>query len=108
MLHDGWHLEIKSCNLLPVWKMLGKTTYLRLQCKYMETVYNDRKSPPIYQEIMRANVFCVKLSSSVVAFDEQNKNYNLCLKKTPTTLSLDVAIMRLHHVMMGEKAAKEL
>ena len=52
--------------------------------------------------------FCVNLSSSVIPFDEQNENYNLCLKKTPTTSSLDVAIMRLRHVMVGNKAAKEL
>ena len=68
----------------------------------------QRKVPPIYREIMRANVFCVKLSSRVVAFDEQNENYNLCLKQTPTTSSLDIAIMRLCHVMAGDKAAKVL
>jgi hypothetical protein len=106
--HDGWHLEIESCHLMPVWKVLGKTTYLRLQCKYMEMFYSDKKVPSIYQEFMRANVFCVKLSSRVVVFDEQNENYNLCLKQTPTTSSLDVAIMWSRHVMAGDKAAKEL
>ena len=68
----------------------------------------QRKVPPIYREIMRANVFCVKLSSRVMSFDEQKENYNLCLKQTPTTSSLDIAIMRSRHVMAGDKAAKEL
>ena len=35
---DGWLLEIESCYWLPVWKMLNKTTYLHLQCEYMEDV----------------------------------------------------------------------
>jgi hypothetical protein len=57
---------------------------------------------------MRANAFCVKFSSSVIPFDEQNKNYNLSLKKTPTTSLLDIAIMQSRHVMVGNKALKEL
>ena len=32
----------------------------------------------------------------------------MSLKKTPTTSSLDIAIMRSRHVMVGEKATKEL
>ncbi len=36
------------------------------------------------------------------------KNYNLQLKRTPAKMSLDVAIVRSHHVMIGDKAAKEM
>ena len=72
-LHDGWHLEIESCNLLSIWKMLEKTTHMRLQCEHMEKFYDDNKVPPIYQEIMSANNFCVMSSGKAVAFDEENK-----------------------------------
>ncbi len=38
---DRWHLEIESCNLLPIWKMTRKSTYFRLQCEFMELFYNQ-------------------------------------------------------------------
>ncbi len=38
---DPWHLEIESTKLLLLWRMFGKTTYMRLQCKYMERFYNN-------------------------------------------------------------------
>ncbi len=41
-----------------------------------------------------------------MAFDEQTKNYNLFLKKTPPATLLDLAIMQSLHVMVGGKAAK--
>jgi hypothetical protein len=41
---------------------------------------------------MRANAFCVKQSGRPVAFDEENKNYNLMIKRAPVTPSLDLAI----------------
>jgi hypothetical protein len=81
---------------------------MRLQCEYMEKFYDNDKVPPIYQEIMRANNFCVKSPGKTVAFDKENENYNLRLKRTPVTMSLDVAIMRSCHVMIGDKAAKEM
>jgi hypothetical protein len=59
--------------------MHQKTTYLRLQCDFMETFYDKAKVPAHIREIIRANNFCVKASSKVVAFDFQNKNYNLYL-----------------------------
>jgi hypothetical protein len=40
---DRWHLEIESCNLLPIWKMMGKSTYFRLQCEFMELFYDKIK-----------------------------------------------------------------
>ncbi len=70
--HDPWHLEIESCKLMPVWRMTGKTTYLRPQCKYMEMYYNDKKSTPCLREIMRANNFCVKPSGRAIAFGKEN------------------------------------
>ncbi len=106
--HDGWLLDIESWNLLPIWKMNGKTTYLRLQSKFMENFYNILKVPLIYREIMRANNFCVKPSGRMVEFDEENKNYNNILKRSPTMPSLDVAIIRSRHVMIGTKASKEM
>jgi hypothetical protein len=105
---DGWLLEIESCNLLPIWKMMNKTTYLRLQCEFMETFYNDDKMPPINREIMRANAFCVKASGKSVAFDEENEHYNCLLKRMPVTPRLDLAIMRSRHVMAGNKTAREM
>jgi hypothetical protein len=106
--HDGWHLEIESANLLRIWKVFGKTTYLRLQCEYMETFYDSRKLPVIYREIMRANAFCVKQSGTAVAFNEENEHYNAILKRSPVTPSLDLAIEHSRHVMVGDKAAKEV
>jgi hypothetical protein len=107
-LHNGWHLEIESCNLLSIWKMLGKTTYMRLQCEYFEKFYDNDKVPLICQEIMRANNDCVKSLGKAVALDKENKNYNLQLKRTPVTMSLDLAIVRSCHMMIGDKATKEM
>jgi hypothetical protein len=81
---------------------------MRLQGEYTGKFYDNDKVHLIYQEIMRANNFCVKSSGKTVAFDEENKNYNLQIKCTPVTMSLDVAIMRSHHVIIGDKAAKEM
>jgi hypothetical protein len=89
-----WHLKIESCKLMPVWRMTGKTTYLHLQCKYMETYYYDKKLTLCQCKIMRANIFCVKLLGRAIAFNKENKHYNLLLKRTPVTPSLDVAIWR--------------
>jgi hypothetical protein len=50
--------------------MMNKTTYLRLQCEFMETFYNDDKMLPINREIMRANAFCVKGSGKSIAYDD--------------------------------------
>jgi hypothetical protein len=104
---DGWNLEIESCNLLPIWKMMGKSMYFRLQREFMELFYDETKTNPIFCEIMRENNFCVKSSGRLVAFDDKNK-YNMLLKKTPVTPSIDVAVTRSHHVMIAHKAAREL
>ena len=82
--HDGWHLEIESAHLLRIWKVFGKTTYLRLQCEFMEKFYDSAKLPPIYREIMRANAFCVKESGTAVAFDEENENLTVRCHIEPT------------------------
>ena len=101
--HDPWHLEIESCTIMPIWKMFGKNTYLRLQCEYLETFYDDKKVAPVYREIMRANSFCVKRSGASVAFDDEIENYNRSIKKTPATPSLNIAVVRSRHVMAGER-----
>jgi hypothetical protein len=106
--HDVWHLEIESANLLPIWKTFGKTNYLKIQCEFMERCYDDKLLPPIYREIMRANNFCVKSSGHAVAFDEQNENMNLRIKRCPKADSLDLAIRRSRHLIVGGKGAKEL
>jgi hypothetical protein len=106
--HDVWHLEIESTNLLPIWKTFGKTNYLKIQCEFMERCYDDKLLPPIYREIMRANNFCVKSSGHAVAFDEQNENMNLRIKRCPKADSLDMAIRRSRHLIVGGKGAKEL
>jgi hypothetical protein len=106
--HDVWHLEIESANLLPIWKTFGKNNYLKIQCEFMERCYDDILFPPIYREIMRANNLCVKPSGHAVAFDEQNENMNLRLKRCPKVDSLDLAIRRSRHLIVGGKAAKEL
>jgi hypothetical protein len=102
---DGWHLKIESCNLLPIWKMTGKSMYFRLQCEFMEQFYDETKTNPIFCEIMRASNFCVKSSGRSVAFDDKNEYYNMLLKKTPVTQSIDVAVTRSHHVLIAHKAA---
>jgi hypothetical protein len=106
--HDAWHLEIESCTIMSIWKLIGKTTYLCLQCEYLETFYNDDKVPPVYREIMRANAFCVKRSGTSIAFDDENENYNRIIKKTPVSPSLAVAVVRSRHVMISEKANTEV
>lgn len=105
--HDSWQLEIESCTLMSIWKMLAKITYLKLQCEYIKNFY-DGKVPSIYREIKRANAFCVKPSRSAIAFDEEIENYNNLLKKTPSTPSLDVKVIKSHHVMAGDKAGKKM
>jgi hypothetical protein len=67
----------------------------------MESFYDKAKVLAHICEIMHANIFCVKASSKAVAFEFQNENYNLYLKQTPVALSIDLSIMRLHHVMCG-------
>jgi hypothetical protein len=57
---------------------------------------------------MRANNVCVKSTGRAVAFDKQNKNYNLVFKRTPVTPWIDVVIARSHHVMIAAKALKEM
>jgi hypothetical protein len=93
---------------MPVWRMAGKPTYLRLQCKYMERYYNDEKLTPHQRKIMRANNICVKPSGRAIAFNEENEHFNLLLKRTPVTPSLNVAIWRDQDVIVGQKAAMEL
>jgi hypothetical protein len=105
---DGWHLEIESCNLLPIWKMTGKSTYFRLQCEFMELFYEETKTEPIFCEIMRANNFCVQYSGKAVAYDDENEYYNMLLKKTPGMPLIDIAITRSHNVMIAHKAAREM
>jgi hypothetical protein len=105
---DAWLLEIESCNLLPIWKMMGKNIYMRLQCEYMETFYDDKKVPGVYREIMRANSFCTKPSGATVAFDEENEHYNRMLKQMPVAPTLEGAVMRSRHVVLANKAAKEM
>ncbi len=105
---DGWHLEIESCNLLPIWKMTGKSTYFRLQCEFLELFYDETKTNSFFCEIMSANNFCVKYSGIAVAFDNENDYYNMLLKKTPVMPSIDVAVTRSRHVMIAHKAAREL
>ncbi len=74
----------------------------------MELFYDESKVSAYIREIMRANSFCVKASTKAVAFDFENENYNLYLKRTPIALTLDLAIIRSHHVMCGMKARIEM
>ena len=106
--HDVWHLEIESAHLMRIWKIFGKPTYLKLQCEFMERAYNDDILPPVLREMMRANNLCVRSSGRSVAFDEQNEHQNLRIKKTHKSDSLELAIKRSRHVVMGAKAAIEL
>ena len=70
----------------------------------MELFYDKSKVSAYIREIMRANNFCVKASTKAVAFDFENENYNLYLKRTPLASMLDLSIIRSHHVMCGIKA----
>jgi hypothetical protein len=106
--NDSWYMEIESASLLPIWKMNSNYTYFRLQCEYMETYYNVEWVSPFLRETMRANTFCVNRSGHAVAFDEQNESYDLLLKRTPPTSSIDIVVARSRHVIVADKAAKEL
>ena len=70
--HDSWILEIESCDWLSAWHMNKKSTYLRLQCDYMELFYDESKVSDYIREIMRVNCFCIKASTKAVAFDFDN------------------------------------
>ena len=100
--------QIESCDWLSAWHMNKKSTYLRLQCDYMELFYDESKVSDYIREIMRVNCFCVKASTKAVAFDFENENYNLYLKQTPIASRLDLAILRSRHVMCGMKARIEM
>ena len=109
--HDSWHCEIESCTLMPIWKMFGKNTYLKLklQYEYIEKMYNNKRVSAVTREIiMRVNGFCVLQSGLAVAFDKQVENYNRILKQAPPTTALDVAVMRSWHAIIGEKAVHEM
>jgi hypothetical protein len=106
--YDVWHLEIESAKLIAIWKTFGKPTYLKLQCEFMERCYNNDILDPVHREIMRTNSFCVRSSGRAVAFDEENENQNLRIKKTPKTDSLELSVKRSRHVVIGTKAAVEL
>ena len=85
-----------------------KTRYFCLQCYFIETFYDESKVSAYICEIMRANNFCVKASKKAVAFDFEDENYNLYLKRTPIALTLDLSIMRSRHVMCKMKAQIEM
>jgi hypothetical protein len=52
---EYWLLEKESCDWIAHWKMAGKTTYLRLQCKHIEGLYGENGITPLKREIMRIN-----------------------------------------------------
>jgi hypothetical protein len=49
---DFWLLEKESCDWLPFWKDQGKKDYLRIQCEFIEKVYNDTKISAFERELM--------------------------------------------------------
>lgn len=71
-----WDLEKESCLWIAPWKVMGKTTYLRLQCEYIEFVYGTDFASWL-REVMRINNICVLTDTlKGVAFDHVNELYN--------------------------------
>ena len=71
---DFWLLEDESCAWMSMWKMSGKTTYLREQCDQVELVYNDECIDPIKREVMRVNrIPVLSKSEDGVTFDWVNE-----------------------------------
>ena len=100
---DFWLMEKESCDWLGIWKLCGKTTYLRLQCEQIEKLYDDQTFLPFEREMMRLNRICVlSKSKKGVAYDFVNELYNLWLKASPPTPWIETAIARSRHCIIGK------
>ena len=93
-------MDQESGDWIGAWKICGKTTYLQLQCKQMESLYVDKSILPIQREMMRINWICVLSDSKKgVAYDFVNNLYNLWLKATPRTQWIETAVDQSNHVI---------
>ena len=106
---DFWLLEQESCDWMGPWKMLGKTTYLRLQCIAIETLYGSDGMSPFTREVMRINrLIILSETESGVSFDFVNELYNLWLKTPPSTPYIDTAVERSRHCIMQRICSEEI
>ena len=99
----------KEGDWLGIWKLCGKTTYLRLQCKQIEKLYDDQTCLPFEREMMRLNRICVlSKSKKGVAYDFVNELYNLWLKASPPTPWIETAVARSRHCIIGKHCANHV
>ena len=83
------------------WKMLGKYTYLKLQCEAINALYGEEGMSVFTREVMRINrLIVLSESENVVSFDFVNELYNLWLKTPPSTPFIDIAVERSRHCIM--------
>ena len=106
---DFWLLEQESCEWMGPWKMLGKTTYLRLQCMAIESLYGSEGMSPFTREVMRINrLIILSETESGVSFDFVNELYNLWLKTPQSTPYIDTAVERSRHCIMQRTCSEEI
>jgi hypothetical protein len=95
-----WIVEKESCDWLPYWNYFGKRDYLRIQCEFMETVYDDSKMSAFDQEIMRINsLWVLSDNRQGMAPDNVNEMYIFYLKMPQPIANFDTACDRSAHTM---------
>ena len=106
---DFWLLEQESCDWMGPWKMLGKSTYLRLQCMAIESLYGTEGLSPFTREVMRINrLIILSETETGVSFDFVNELYNLWLKTPPSTPYIETAVERSRHSIMQRTCSAEI
>ena len=106
---DFWLLEQESCDWMGPWKMLGKMTYLRLQCIAIESLYGSDGMSAYTREVMRINrLIILSETETGVAFDFVNELYNLWLKTPPPTPYIDTAVERSRHCILQQTCSDEI
>ena len=106
---DFWLLEEESCEWMGAWKLLGKHTYLRLQCEAIEALCREEGISAYTREVMRINrLIILSETENGVSYDFVNELYNLWLKTPPTTPFIETAIERSRHCIMQRTCSKEI
>ena len=106
---DFWLLENESCEWMGPWKMLGKHTYLKLQCEAIEGLYGEEGMSAYTREVMRINrLIVLSESENGVSYDFVNELYNLWLKTPPSTPFIDTAVERSRHSIMQRTCSEEI
>jgi hypothetical protein len=105
---DFWVLEKERVEWLGAWKMLNKSTYLKLTCEFIEQVYDESLSP-YFKEILRLNSIAVMTESGKgMSMDDVNEKIMWYLKQAPFTPYIDTACKRSAHTMLEKSCNNQI